>query len=93
MQSINTVQGITHLLIMGDFNMKDIHWNEFYVDASDNSYSQTFFDNILDNYWFQHTEENTHFAEGCKPSLLDLVITNDINVIDEIETIPPLGKK
>lgn len=91
LKKAEAVPGITHLLIMGDFNMRNIDWKAFNV--SDGSvFSERFLDAVLEKFWFQHVEEPTRFSEMNEPSLLDLLITNDVNSIDKVDYLEPLGK-
>jgi hypothetical protein len=47
-----------------------------------------------DNYLFQHVSSPTRFREGQTPSCLDLVFTNEENMVDTDSLIidSPLGK-
>jgi len=92
LQKVAAVQGITHLLIMGDFNLNGIDWNLLSVNCDQGGFSERFLDTVLGNFWFQHVDEPTRFCEPNEPSLLDLIITNDINSIDSVNSLEPLGK-
>ena len=63
------VKGITHLLIMGDFNCPKIttYHSEPFSDQ------QAFYDMTQDLFLVQHVEKPTRYREGQKPSLLDLI--------------------
>ena len=83
----------THLLFMGDFNYPDINWANW-TSKSDNIDSQEFkfIECIRDNFFIQHVSEPTRVRGEDTPNLLDLIITNEKNMIDSIEYQSPLGK-
>lgn len=56
--------------------------------------SITFLNCVLDNFVFQHIKVSTHFREGQQPSCLDLIFTNEKNMVDlDLLNIDlPLGK-
>ncbi|MES9880231.1 MAG: reverse transcriptase domain-containing protein [Sedimenticola sp.] len=92
LQQTKSCQNVSHVLIMGDFNLPQIKWQELYVDGSDNSFASKFYDVTNDLFLIQHVQENTRFRENQESSLLDLVFTNDDDLIDIVEVLPPLGK-
>ena len=51
-----------------------------------------FLSTMYDNFLFQHIEFPTRYRENQKPSLLDLVITNEENAVLNIRSTEPLGK-
>ena len=78
---LEELNDFTHLLICGDFNMKDIVWSNMSVNPR-NTYVESFIDTIQDLFLFQHIQEPTHFRPGTTPSLLDLVFTNEADMIN-----------
>jgi len=44
-----------------------------------------------DLFLFQRITEPTRYRQGDHPSLLDLVLTNEIDLIKDITYLPPLG--
>ena len=49
---------------------------------------------VLDNFLFQHVKVPTRFREGQQPSCLDLIFTNEENMVDldSLNIDSPLGK-
>ncbi len=41
---------------------------------------------------YQHITEYTHYKEGQNPSLLDLILTNEEGMVNDIQYVSPLGK-
>ena len=79
-----------HIFYSGDYNLPDICWNE---DKSypEKSLERKFLKCIDDNYLTQHVDTPTRGRGTNKPSLLDLVITNQDDAIEKITTDAPLG--
>ena len=49
-------------------------------------------DTTEDLFWTQHVDFATHAREGQTPTTLDLVFTNDPNIIAIMVKSSPLGK-
>ena len=81
--------GYTHLLVLGDFNFKNIDWrSSFSQDATE----MTFLDGMIDNGLHQHVDLETRMRGNNTPTILDLVITKEESNIDEIAHKSSLGK-
>ena len=93
----------SHMLIAGDFNFKEIDWEYEFVDgthlvkesdgerAGGNQHISMFMETLQDLFLKQHVTEPTRYREGEKPSLLDLIITNEIGMIQNVSYLPALG--
>jgi len=79
---INEVSGKS-LLLMGDFNYPDIDWS---TGCGHTGNSQNFADCIEDSFLTQHVNEATR-----KGSILDLVITSEPNMIDDVSVLGTFG--
>ena len=66
---------------MGDFNYPAIDFNNYTVNASDDS-KYRFCDKLRDLYLVQMVTEPTRFRFSQTPSMLDCVITIEENVIN-----------
>ena len=51
-----------------------------------------FLECVRDCYLFQHIKMPTRFRIGQEPSILDLVFTNEENMVNNISYLPGLGK-
>ena len=85
---LNMINGYTHLLICGDFNFPNIDWS---LITSDSSYTQTFVDTIQDLFLYQHVYEPTRYRPNTTPHVLDLILTNEENMVDDLQYLPGLG--
>ena len=65
------------ILICGDLNFPEINWQTFEVDAGPYSAPSQFLECINNNYLMQHVSEPTRRRGKDKPSLIDLIITEN----------------
>ena len=80
----------THILIGGDINYKEIDWvNEFLAENCQHIYA--FLEIIQDYFLKQHITEPTRYREGEESSLLDLIITNEEGMVQNLSYHPGLG--
>ncbi len=82
----------SHLLICGDFNFPDINWIEDLTPENQQSPGFHFRECIRDCYLSQHVKEPTHRRAEQTPSTLDLVFTNEENMVEGLTVEAPLGK-
>ena len=80
------------ILICGDLNFPEINWRNFEVDGGPYSPPSQFLDCVNNNYLLQHVTKFTRVRGKDKPSLIDLVITEDSQTLQsEIIHDAPLG--
>ena len=80
---------ISQFVLVGDFNLPDIDWNNWSSNQGSVS-SKKFIDVLRDNMLIQHVDIPTRARGSDVPHILDLVITND-SFIDNIDYLAPLG--
>ena len=56
-----------------------------------NPMEEDLLDTIQGLYWTQHIDQPTRIRGTDTPRILDLVLTHEINMIEGIEYLPPLG--
>ena len=78
-----SIHNYSHLLICGDFNYKEISWSDF-SGATNNGHIEPFLEVVDDLFLFQHITAPTRFRPGETPSLLNLVFTNEQDMINNI---------
>ncbi|KAK3096157.1 hypothetical protein FSP39_023862 [Pinctada imbricata] len=80
----------THLLIMGDFlYYPNINWTTW--SSSGDKDGEKFIEVIRDCYLHQRVDKNTRARIGCEPSVLDLIFTNEVEMVEGITYCDPLG--
>ena len=83
----------THKVIVGDFNYGSINWDTWQNTVSDeNADSNRFLTAMRDGYWIQNVKVPTRGRKNNIPSVLDLIISNEENIISNLEITSPLGK-
>ena len=82
----------THKLLMGDFNFKEINWCEMTTSVNETHISSQFLECVRDTYFFQHILNPTRYREGNESSVLDLILTNEEEMVTDIKYLPGLGK-
>ena len=80
-----------YLLVCGDFNLPRIDWNVHQCSDSETSFSTLFMEEVENHGWFQHSKKDTRFR-GTQSSCLDLIFTNEKEMISEVNELPPIGK-
>ena len=85
---LTSLNGYSHILICGNFNYPNINWSSL---SCTTSYSQDFLDSIHDSYLFQHVTEPTHYRPNTIANILDLVLTNEEAMINNIQYLPGIG--
>ena len=82
------------IIINGDLNYPEIDWVNNTVKGSDYSPQMRFYDCLMDNYLQQHVKQFTRARGSDKPSLLDLVITENsqTQVGPSLKVMAPLRK-
>ncbi|CAG2195408.1 unnamed protein product [Mytilus edulis] len=88
-----TQKGFSHILIMGDFNYPAIDWEIWNTKGdNENSIENRFLESIQENFLFQHTTKPTRWRGTDTPHTLDLILTNEEEMINNLEYMSPLGK-
>ena len=82
----------SHRCVVGDFNLKDIDWSNWTTKHNSGSLEQKFLNKLDDDFWYQHVDKATRHRGSDRPSLLDLVLTNEANHVTDIVYDSPLGK-
>jgi len=82
----------SHLLLCGDFNIPEIDWIDEISLSGPNHLAFKFMENIRDCFWYQHVKNPTRSRRNQAENILDLVITNEEGMVDDIQYGAPLGK-
>ena len=80
-----------NIVIAGDFNYKEIDWGNEYVPPS-KEHQVIFVSALQDCFMYQHVTEPTRFRPNEKPNLLDLVLSGEESMIQNLDYLPPLGE-
>ena len=83
---------LKNLIIYGDFNHPEIDWQHMFCSRGEEHPASAFLYTIQDSKLDQLTTEPTHYKPNCRPSLIDLILTNNKEILDAPTQLPPLGK-
>ena len=83
--------GYSHVVIAGDFNMPDIDWGSGLSSAPATHCSHALIDAVQDCFLHQHITEPTRYRVGHEPHTLDLVMSNEEGMVQNIDFHPGLG--
>ena len=81
----------THLMIVGDFNYPNIDWSTTTTTKGNQHTNQKCIDIVRDVFLHQHVTEPIRYRHGQNSKVLDIILTNEENMIKSIEYIPVLG--
>jgi len=81
----------SHLLITGDFNLPGIDWNTMSSGKDENHPLTAFLETLRDCDLTQHIQEHTHFRPHSKPTTIDLILTNEPEMLNNLRYLPVLG--
>ncbi len=82
----------SHVLLIGDFNYRDIDWTNELCNTEQETDANRFLEATRDAFLIQHQTTPTRHRIDQTPSLLDLVFTNEEGMIEDIETCAGIGK-
>jgi len=85
-------RGISHFMIMSDFNLPDIDYEHNMVRAGPNTAASRFFEETLDLFLVQHVHAVTRYRAAQEPSMLDYIFTGEEKLIENMKVGQPLGK-
>ena len=80
-----------YLTLCGDYNQPRIDWKASHCLDSEGAFGHAFLEVIEDLNLHQHATKPSRFR-GEQRSCLDLIFTNEENMIEEVYDLPPIGK-
>ena len=81
-----------HLIIAGDTNFPKIDWVNMTHQSESGNKEFEFIEAVRDAYLVQHIDQPTRAMRNDRPSLLDILLTDEFQPTPEIEHCAPLGK-
>nr|VZH92783.1 unnamed protein product [Spirometra erinaceieuropaei] len=81
-----------NIMIMGDFNAPGTNWNTLQASGPKSAFDYRLLSKTLNACLTQHVMFPTRTREGQRENCLDLVFTKTPDSIDEIASMPPLGR-
>ena len=87
-----TKKNYSHICIVGDLNYRDINWEAHSTPHGENSKEAKFIETARDCFLHQHIKNPTRRRGNDEPTLLDLVLTDEVMQVSDIGHHAPLGK-
>ena len=78
-------------MYVGDFNFREIDWENNNTNVGPEHLASQFLESVRDKYLYQHVKHATRYRGDNQPSLLDLILTNEEEMIDHVVHNAPLG--
>ena len=82
----------SHLLIMGDSNLRKINWSIGETLVGDEHIATLFLESIRDSYMFLHVRKPTRYRRDNIPNALDLVLSNEEHMVEKNQLFTQSGK-
>ena len=79
------------ILHMGDFNFWEINWHSQNTSVGSDHMATKFVYTVMDSFLIQNVKHPTRFRGENNPRTLDLILTNEEGMIDNIEHCAPIG--
>lgn len=76
---------------MGDFSSPHINWDLQTTIKTDNAHESRFIQTVQDCFLYQNIDQPTRARGTDAPSLIDLIFTNEEDMISDIQYLAPLG--
>ena len=80
-----------NLIVAGDFNYKEIDWVNEYAPPSQ-EHLLLFIETLQNCYLFQHVTEPTRYRENQNANLLDLILSSEEGMVEDVSYHTPLGE-
>ena len=81
----------SHIVIAGDLNMPQIDWTCDFSNAPEGHYSHMFIESMQDCSFTQHVTKATRYRQGERPSTLDIILSNEPGLVQNVTIHPPIG--
>ena len=85
-------QNYENLIVTGDFNLPEIDWSHCHTKMNKNHRASKFIFLTNKCKYHQLIKEPTHYKPGCRPTLIDLILTKNPELVKKVKLAAPLGK-
>ena len=89
---LSITENRSHVLLCGDFNQPGIDWENETTPGGTENQAYSFMEFVRDSYFIQHIRQPTHYRGNQSPTLIDLVFSNEDQMVRNIKHCAPLGK-
>ena len=71
--------------------MPQIEWSNSFSHAPDWHYTHSFIEGLHECGLVQHVMNATRYRQGMRPSALDVILSNEAGLVQNLTYLPPLG--
>ena len=83
----------SQIITVEDFNLSDINWKNWTTKSNNpNNLNKKFVECIRYAFMSQHVTYPTRGRGSNNPTVLDLILSNDDDIIGDVENLSPLGR-
>ena len=82
----------SHILVMRDFNHPEIDWKNSLSPPEGSHKATRFMEAVRDAFLHQHVTSPTHVRGTQTPNILDLIFSNESEMVQDVTHLAPLGK-
>ena len=86
------IQEKRSVILVGDFNCRKIDWEKYENGGGEETWGGRFLNLMIENMMEQRVKENTRYRGDDEPAMLDLILTREIEMENDIRYKCPLGK-
>ncbi len=92
LRSIAGNKKYSYVVLAGDFNLPGINWVDWCTSSANITREHNFIECIRDCFWYQHVTTPTRGRGTDRPSVLDLIFSDNKDIVSELNIQPPIGK-
>uniref|UniRef100_A0A0P4VYJ0 Endonuclease/exonuclease/phosphatase domain-containing protein n=1 Tax=Scylla olivacea TaxID=85551 RepID=A0A0P4VYJ0_SCYOL len=81
-----------NIILMGDFNCKEVSWENWSSEGSELSWENKLLQLVMDNILMQLMKDSTRLQGNEEPARLDLVFTKEPGIVEDMTYQSPFGK-
>ena len=89
---LSITENRSHVLLCGDFNQPSVNWEDETTPGGLENPAHIFMEFVRDSYLVQHVRQPTHFRGNQTPTLIDLIFSNEEEMVKNISHCAPIGK-
>jgi hypothetical protein len=82
----------SHIIAVGDLNHPEIGWPGPKCNCKETHPAAVFTNIVRETFMTQHVDQPTHYRGSQAANTLDLILTDDEDLVDNIEYEAPIGK-
>ena len=91
MQEVSDIN-VKYKVLLGDFNLPHIKWSNYTTEGGPTDFNTLFIEKVRGCFLTQHIQDVTRIRGDNTGNTLDLIFSNNEEIVEEIKIDSPLGK-